>query len=391
MIAGRLRIIVLGYLVRGPLGGMAWHHLQYLLGLKRLGHDVYFVEDSDDYPSCYDPSRGVTDTDPEYGLRFAADTLARLGLAEIWAYYDAHSQRWLGPCAGRTSRLFQSTDLVLNVSGVNPLRPWFQNVPIRVLIDTDPLFTQLRHLTEPAALEQATRHSHFCSFGENIARGTSRVPTDGLPWQATRQPVVLDAWPITVGRPQAPFTTVMQWDSYSTRNYDGQRYGMKAASFGPYEDLPRRTSEMLEIALGSSRAPRSRLAAAGWTIRNPLTIANDPWAYQRYIQESKAEFSVAKEGYVASHCGWFSERSTAYLASGRPVVVQDTGFSAWLPTGLGVLAFETPGAAQEAIREVSGDYDRHCKAARAIAEEFFDSRRVLSHLLESICSRQPAG
>ncbi len=388
MTVGRLRIIVLGYLVRGPLGGMAWHHLQYALGLKRLGHDVYFVEDSDDYPSCYDPSRGVTDTDPSYGLQFAADSFARLGLAEIWAYYNAHTECWYGPCAGRRSHLFQSADLLLNVSGVNPLRPWLQHVPIRVLIDTDPLFTQLRHLTEPAAIEQATRHTHFFSFGENIARGTSRVPTDGLPWQATRQPVVLDAWPNTAGRPQAPFTTVMQWDSYSSRNYGGQSYGMKAASFGPYEDLPARTSEILEIALGSSSAPRSRLAAAGWTVQNPLAIASDPWTYQRYIQESKAEFSVAKEGYVTSLCGWFSERSTAYLASGRPVVVQDTGFTQWLPTGLGVLAFQTPAAAREAIREVCGDYNRHCKAARDIAEEFFDSRRVLSRLLESVFSCQ---
>jgi hypothetical protein len=267
---------------------------------------------------------------------------------------------------------------------VNPLRPWLQQVPIRVLIDTDPLFTQVRHLTEPEALSRAQRHTHFFSFGENIARGTSAVPADGLPWQATLQPVVLDAWPVTGGPPRGAFTTVMQWDSYPAREFAGQRYGMKAESFAPYEDLPARVNERLELALGSPNAPRARLAQAGWIIHDPLEVTRDPWSYQRYIRKSKAEFSVAKHGYVSSRTGWFSERSAAYLASGRPVVVQETGFSEWLPPGCGVVTFHTPEEAAGGIQEVSANYERHCAAARSVAEKYFDARRVLTDLLNKL-------
>ena len=149
--ASRLRIVVLGYIVRGPLGGLAWHHLQYVLGLAQLGHDVYFLEDSDDYPSCYDPSRHVFDTDPTYGLRFASSTFERLGLTERWAYHDAHTSQWFGPCGERITDVCRDAVLALNVSGLNPLRPWLLQVPKRIFIDTDPVFTQIRHLQDPGA------------------------------------------------------------------------------------------------------------------------------------------------------------------------------------------------------------------------------------------------
>jgi hypothetical protein len=383
MMPERLRITVQGYIVRGPIGGMAWHHLQYVLGLHRLGHDVYFLEDSDDYASCYDPSRGVMDTEPSYGLRFAAKAFRRLGLADRWAYHDAHTGRWLGPQAHRALQLFASADLLLNLSGVNPVRPWLMKVPVRVLIDTDPVFTQIRHLTDASALERARCHTHFYTFGENIERGTAAVPDDGLPWRATRQPVVLDAWPVTPGREGAPFSTVMQWDSYAAREYRGQRYGMKADSFAPYMNLPARVGCRLELALGSPRAPRAQLAQSGWRLRDPLVVTRDPWSYQRYIRASKAEFSLAKHGYVVSHSGWFSERSAAYLASGRPAVVQDTGFSEWLPVGAGILAFREYQQAVEAITDVSENYAAHCRSARAIAESYFDARDVLNRLIQS--------
>src|SRR5437764_344950 len=214
---GRLRIVLLGYIVRGPLGGLAWHHLQYALGLDRLGHEVYFVEDSDDYPSCYDPERGVTDTDPSYGLRFAKDTFEKVGLGGCWAYHDAHTGRWLGPCAGRIVTACASADLLLNLSAVNPLRPWFLEVPVRVLVDTDPVFTQINHLTDPKARDAALKHNVFFSFGETVGSEQGSTPDDGFPWRATRQPIVLDAWPVTPGPPDGKFTTVMQWDSYPAR------------------------------------------------------------------------------------------------------------------------------------------------------------------------------
>jgi hypothetical protein len=377
-----LRVLVLGYIVRGPIGGMAWHHLHYVLGLARLGHDVYFVEDSDDYPSCYDPNRGVVDTDPTYGLRFARAAFDRLGFGDRWAYYDAHTGRWLGSAAPIILDRIAGADVLLNVSGVNPLRPWLLHIPSRVFIDTDPAFTHIRHLTESAARARAETHTSFFTFGENIPAGRSSVPDDGLAWQPTRQPVVLDAWPVTPGEPAGRFTTVMQWDSYPARDYGGQRYGMKADSFGPYLELPTRAGVTFELALGSARAPRKMLRDCGWSLRDPLEVTRDPWSYQEYIRGSKAEFAVAKHGYVVSRCGWFSERSACYLASGRPVLVQDTGFTDWLPAGSGVLSFCSADEAQAGVEEISRHYEFHSRAARAVAEEHFDAANVLTSLIE---------
>lgn len=379
--ASRLRILVLGYVVRGPLGGIAWHYLQYVVGLSRLGHDVFFFEDSDDYPSCYDPVRNVTDADPTYGLAFAARAFERLGLEQRWAYYDAHQDCWLGPAGQSAHALSETADVVLNVSGVNPIRPWMTNIPARVLVDTDPGFTQIRHLTDPAARVRAKQHTTFASFGENIGQPGCTVPDDGFSWVPTRQPVVMDAWTPACGSIHQPLTTVMQWDSYRSEAHDGLRYGMKADSFGPYLDLPARTGETFTIALGGSRAIQESLTDHGWTIVDSRLPTSDPWTYQDFIAQSKAEFSVAKHGYVVGQTGWFSERSAAYLASGRPVVVQDTGFTRWLRSDGGVLAFTNLEEAVEQLEALNRCYERHCAAARHVAHEYFDSDKVLSDLL----------
>lgn len=377
---GRLRIIVLGYIVRGPLGGLAWHHLQYVMGLVRLGHEVYFVEDSDDYPSCYDPMRGVTDTDPTYGLQFTKHAFEKLGLGDCWAYFDAHRSQWLGPCSDNILSICLEADLLLNISGMNPLRPWLLEIPRRVLIDTDPVFTQIRHLSDPSALSQALQHTAFLSFGENIDSSLSTIPDDGLPWKATRQPIVLDAWPITPEPAQGMFTTVMQWNSYPARQYQERRYGMKSDSFAPYLNLPEKVGTIFELAVG--RAPHDLLSSRGWVLRDSLELTRDPWTYQSYIQQSKAEFSVAKHGYVVTHSGWFSERSACYLASGRPVLTQETGFSQWLETGSGIIPFSTSEEVMAGIEEINSHYEFHCRAARGIAEEFFEAGKILSSLLE---------
>lgn len=376
------RIVVLVYLVRFPLGGMAWHYLQYAMGLKKLGHDVLIVEDSEDYPCCYDPSRHVTDTDPTYGLAFAQRVFDRTGLGDQWAYHDAHENQWHGPHATDAIEFCESADLIINISGANPIRPWLQAAPQRVLIDTDPVFEQVRQLTVPGRHERASQHNAFFSFGENVGTRDWAVPADGWPWRRTRQPIVLDAWPVTQLPESAAFTTVMQWDSYPAREYDGKFYGLKAQSFEPYFDLPVRCKgTTLELALGSPEAPRDRLLAHGWKLSDPLVATEDPWTYQSFIQRSLGEFSVAKHGYVTANTGWFSERSACYLASGRPVVVQDTGFSNHLPTGRGLLGFTTPDEAADCIQSVLSDPEGHAKAARAVAESHFDSDAVLSRLL----------
>jgi hypothetical protein len=379
----RLRIVVLGYLVRGPLGGLAWHHLQYIIGLAKLGHEVYFVEDSGDSPwCCYDPIKQVTGNDPTYGLEFADCTFKRAGLESCWAYYHALTSRWFGPKGERIHYLCESADLLLNLGGVNPIRPWLIGIPKRVLVDTDPVFTQIRHLTTPAARGLALQHTNFFSFGENVGSSRSAMPDDGLPWLTTRQPIVIDAWPVTSGPSGGKFTTIMQWDSYPAAEYEHVYYGMKSKSFEAFMDLPIRVGPVLELAIGSPTAPRPVLASKGWKLRDPFEVAPDPWTYQGYIRDSKAEFTVAKHGYVVSRTGWFSERSAAYLASGRPVITQETGFSDWLEAGCGVIPFATPDEAFAAIENVNCRYEEHCRAARALAEAYFDSNKVLKKLIE---------
>jgi hypothetical protein len=375
-------VLVLGYLVRGPLAGHAWHHLQYVLGLRALGHDVYFFEDSDDFESCYDPTTHEITSDPTYGLGFAAGVFDRTDLSERWAYYDAHTQTWHGPAGRKALELCRTADLCLNVSGVNPLRDWLMNIPSRVLIDTDPAFTQIRHLTDPQALQSARRHTAFFTFGENIGKPDCGVPDDGLRWQPTRQPVVLDAWHVTPGPRDGSFSTMMQWESYPALSLDGRNYGMKSLSLPPYFELPAKVHEKMEVAVGGGSAPRERLTEAGWIVSDPMEPSLDPWLYQEFITRSKAEFSVAKHGYVVTSSGWFSDRSAEYLASGRPVVTEETGFSRWLKTGRGVFAFRSLDEAFAAIEEVAREYESHCRAAREIAEEYFDARRVLASLLE---------
>jgi hypothetical protein len=377
----RLQIIVLGYIIRAPLGGLAWHHLQFVAGLARLGHDVLFIEDSDDYPSCVHLECDVND-DPSEGLAFAENAFERLGIAERFAYYDAPRQEWLGPAAHIAQGFCVDAEVVLNISGVNPVRPWWRSIPIRILIDTDPAFLQVRHLQSDAARALANAHNVFFTFGEKFGDTDCSIPDDGFPWRPTRQPVLLDAWPVTPASRDQPFTTVMQWDSYESLNHQGRRYAMKSESFRQFCDLPRRCNVPLLLGIGGkSHSAHTDPTAQGWRVRNAIEFTRDPWQYQHFIQQSAGEFSVAKQGYVASNSGWFSERSANYLASGRPVVLQDTGFSDVLPTGEGLLAFTTPEEAVTCLQRVQRDLERHSCAARAIAAEYFDSSKILSDLL----------
>lgn len=380
--AGRLRIVVLGYIVRGPIGGMAWHHLQYVLGLKQLGHEVLFLEESDDYPSCYDPSNHSIGSDPTYGLGFAKRAFDQLGLRDCWAYFDAHKTGWNGPARDKALSFCNDAEVLLNVSGVNRIRSWQRKIPVRVLIDTDPIFTQIRHLKDAEARARAARHNAFFSFSQLIHPPDSAIPNDGFDWHPTRQPVVLDAWPFSKGPTDRPFTTVMQWESYPAIEWNGRRFGMKGDSFSVLDGLPDRVQSPLELALGGESAPRRELARLGWKIVDPLAVARDITSYQEYLRMSRGELSVAKHGYVAAQCGWFSERTACYLATGRPAVVQDTGFSRHLPCGAGLWSFNDAAGAADAIENIDANYDAECRSARELAVAYFDSRKVLISLLE---------
>jgi hypothetical protein len=195
---------------------------------------------------------------------------------------------------------------------------------------------------------------------------------------------VLEAWPVLPGNPAGRFTSVLQWDSYPAVKYAGRRYEMKSRAFEPFLHLPQLVRQPLELAVGSATAPRDLLRSHGWHLRDPLEVTRDPWTYQHFLQQSKGEFGIAKHGYVESRSGWFSERSAAYLASGRPCLVQDTGFGAHLPTGLGLLAFTNLEDVMAGLDDIDARYIEHCRAARVVAEECFDSRKVLSQLMDGL-------
>jgi hypothetical protein len=376
---------VSGWLIREPTGGQAWHSLNYVHGLAALGHDVYYIEDSDDTPMCYGPDTSGPSKDAAYGLRFAADAFAQLGLGDRWAYYDAHINEWKGARARDARALCESADLMLHVSGFNPLRDWLERIPARVMIDTDPGFIQIRNLTDPQFHARCEAHTAFFSFGENFGKPSCAIPEDGFSWQATRQPVSLAAWPDTPGPRDGRYTTVMQWQTWQAPwEYKGLKLATKAESFRQFMDLPGRLGPIFEIAVRSRwTSPHSMLRRAGWGIADIDGISRDPWTYQAFIQRSKAEFSIAKAGYVETRSGWFSERSAVYLASGRPVLHQDTGFSDWLPCGKGVFAFRSPEEVIDAVFRINADYDVHCRAARELAAEYFAAERVLPPLIET--------
>jgi len=373
----RLKIICAGNLIRYPLGGFSWHHLQYVVGFARLGHEVTYVEDYGWADSCYDPARGDMTSDPGYGIAYLVSLLRPFGLDKSWCYLaeDGSSH---GMSRRRLAEICRDCDVFFNLSNVNWI-PEFELCERRALVDTDPVFTQIGGHGMSASFGQY--HALF-TYGENIGRPGCLAPTGGARWAPTRQPVALDLWPATAGGASAPFTTVMNWSAYGDREYEGRVYGQKDREFAPFFTLPNETGQLMEIALNAPAATRERLAAGGWRITDPGEVTRDPWVYQDYLRSSRAEFSVAKHAYVSARCGWFSDRSAGYLAMGRPVIVQDTGFSDFLPCGAGLLAFRAPAEAIEAINRLNDDYDAHCRAAREVAEEYFDARRTLTDLLE---------
>lgn len=376
----KLNVIVMGYVVRGPLGGMAWSDLQYLASLRALGHDVAYVEDSDDYPSCYDPRSDEMTVDPTYGLTFARDALDSVGLGDRWSYFDAHSQTWHGPLAPAESSVFSEADVLLNLAGVNPLREWALQVPVRILVDQDPAFTQIKNLTDPVRAAFTRDHTSFATFAVNIAEPDCSIPDDGIPWRPTRQPVLVERFSVTETPAEGAFTSVMQWESYPALEFEGHRYGMKSDSFEEYLMLPEMTTSRLELAIGAPSPVRARLEAAGWKTFDPRGVTRSTATYETFIRASKGEIGLAKHGYATT--GWFSERSLAYMCNSRPVVLQDTGFTRWLPVTEGVLAFDSPAEAAEQLAAAERDHRHHGRAAREAAIEHFDGRAVIRDLLQ---------
>ncbi len=372
-----LKILCSGHLVRYPLGGHSWHHLQYLLGFRRLGHEVTFFEDYGWPGSCYDPAQNDMTSDPSYGIAYVEKLLEPFGLNERWCYLAENGSAY-GMKRDHLAQICRECDVYFNLSNINWI-PELELCQRRVLVDTDPVFTQIGGFGIGGPF---SRYHVLFTYGENVHKIGCNIPTGGAIWLPTRQPVVLDLWPVEPGNPSAPFTTVMNWSNFGHREYEGRIYGHKDREFEPFFSLPRDVAEPMEMAINAPPPVLARLTEGGWGLVEPRNITRDPWTYQRYLGKSRAEFCVAKHAYVSTHSGWFSDRSAAYLAMGRPVVVQDTGFSDFLPIGMGLLAFRSPQEALTAIGHLKQDYVGHCRAARTLAQDYFDATNVLSDLLE---------
>ncbi len=389
----RLRIVVGGYLGLLPAGGVTWDYVQYPVGFAALGHDVYYVEDTRLWPVYQTGSDGA---DCSANVDHLARVMAAFGLGDRWAYRDEASGNCFGLTEAQVNEVCRTADVLVNVSCATFLRDEYRRIPVRALIDSDPMFTQVQYVSQvgftpgkSGIRELVDGHTHHFTFGENVGGKDCVMPDCGIRWRPTRQPICLDRWRVTA-RPTngAAFTTLMNWTAAPPLQFAGQTWGQKDVEFRRVWELPRAVpGSPLAVVVGQTTgAPFPRVAAegAGWHVLDPALHAPDWSTYRTFIERSLGEFSVAKETYVKARTGWFSCRSACYLASGRPVVTQDTGWARRLPNGRGLLAFTEANEAAEALRRVTAEWDLHARVSRAIAEDCFDSRRVLGALLREV-------
>jgi hypothetical protein len=375
-------------MIRNPLAGNVLAYFHYVLGFRRLGHDVLYLEESGWPKSCYDPVTCTYGDDPRAGLRLVRSLMADYGGEVPICYVNRDSGNIEGASWADLKRVLASADFLLNIGGVCWL-PEFRLCRRLALIDMDPVFSQIGRI---GVTPPSDHHVRF-SYGVNIGRPGCTVPTGGLDWLPTLPPVVPEMWQdrasMRSGQGDSAadgvLTTVASWKAYGAVTYQGERYGQKNEEFLRLLNLPSRTPQRLELAVsGGGDGEVEQLLAAGWSIRDAGEVSSDVPTYRAYISGSRGEFSVAKQAYVKARSGWFSDRSICYLAAGLPVILQDTGFSDWLPTGRGVLAFSSSEEAAECIERVNAEYMAHCRAAREIADRKFSYRVVLPYLLEAV-------
>jgi len=372
-----MRILFAGIIARYPFGGVTWCSLMYLLGLRALGHEVFYIEDTGE--CVYDPVLNTRATDPTYGTTYIHNALEPFGLGNSWSFVN-YDGSYHGRSAEDVRRYCATADLFLNLSGGSWFwRDEYAAISKKVFIDSDPAFTQLAIAkAEPWYVAFFQRFDHLFTFGANIGTAASPIPVGDFTWHKTWQPVTLDRW-----KTDAPsgdrFTTVMTWQIESFTDVGGN----KDQEFVKYIDLPSKTSQRFELAVNG---PETLLRAHGWETIPAMSVSRTLWDYHAFIERSKAEFGVAKHTYVSTRSGWFSDRTECYLASGRPALVQDTGWSAHLPSGEGLLAFSSPDEALAGIDAINADYPRHARRAAEIAREYFDAAVILPKLLATACS-----
>jgi hypothetical protein len=377
------RIIVFGILFWYPLAGVTYQFLHYLIGLRRLGYDPYYVEDSGRW--VYNPWRGEMTGDAEPNINCIAPILQTHGFAGRWAFRGNYPE---GKCYGLTpeqlKQLYRDADAFLNITGAQEIREEHLACPRRIYVETDPVASQIRVAQGDMEMivPLAAHDCHF-SFGENLGAKDCGVPIELFRWQPTRQPVLLDMWDQEHNELASSYTTIATWENKGRDfTYKGEAYyWSKDREFHKVLDLSSRRDSAFEIALNGPQSAHKLLRDHGWRVLKAHEISADMTRYRDYIRNSRGEFTVAKDQNVRLASGWFSDRSACYLASGRPVITQDTGFGKILPTGRGLFSFKNLEDILSALDSIETDYDSHCRAARDIAGEYFAAERVIGDLV----------
>ena len=375
------RIVVGSYMVRYPMGGMLSWGLQWLLGLHQQGHEVFHVERSLWPNDCYDPRRGQGD-DCAYGVEVVNNLLKRFGFKNACTYVDLHGQYHGGGCTS-LQELFKTADLFLDVGTHGTLLDEAAAAGMRVLVDGEPAYTQIRFEMRLTEGQPVPVYDYYYTNGANIGAPGNPAPTAGKTWRHIFNPVSIADFPVVPCPSSAPFTTVMHWQSHKPLHYQGRTYGQKDVEFQKFLALPMQTKVPLEVAV-AGKVPHEQLLKNGWRLRDAQQVTVSFDSYRDYINQSRGEFSVCKEVFVAHRNGWFSDRSAAYLAAGRPVVMQDTGFSAHLPCGRGLFAVETCEQAAAALDAIAADYAHHSASAHELAVEHLAADKVMGRFLKEI-------
>jgi hypothetical protein len=376
--------VVAGALANKPWnGGAAWTRLSFVLGLRRLGCDVVFVEEIAP-DTCVDTDGRPAALEDSTNAAFFWHVVHRFGLDGRAALIDEATGRSLGMDTDDVVAAAEDAVVLVNLSGHLRSRRILDAVQRRVFVDLDPGYTQAWH---DAGIDvNLAAHHVFFTVGANIGTPACSIPTDGIRWQAMCQPLVLEEWP-AVPAPDAPrFTTVGSWrGAYGPVTIGGATYGAKGREFRKLAPLPRHVDARFEAALDIHPADardRELMESNGWSLTDPTRVARDPDTFRDYVQESWAECSVAQSVYAQTRSGWLGDRTIRYLATGRPALVQDTGLARILPVGDGLLPFATLEEAQAGAREIQRNYEAHAWAARELAERYFDSDTVLSDMLD---------
>jgi len=380
------KIIVFGILFWYPLAGVTFQFLHYLIGLRRLGYDPYYVEDSGRW--IYDPHLNDLSPDALPNIQAVLPALEANGIGGRWAFRGNYPG---GQCYGMSEQqilqLYREADAFLNVTGAQEIREEHLACKRRVYVESDPFASQVKVAKgDPGMIATLAAHDTLFSFGENLDAPDCDVPIEKFRWLPTRQPIALELWDNPCPPdPKSAYNTITTWHNQGKDIHwrDNIWYWTKDREFEKFIELPRlRPGVAFELAAGVDEEVRRRLNDHGWKQLSSIAISRDIEGYRNYIQQSRAEFTVARDQYVRANTGWFSDRSACYLAASRPVITQETGFSKFLPTGKGLFGFKTRGDILDAVDAIESDYAGHCRAAREIAAEYLAAEKVVGSLME---------